>query len=73
MVNKDPINNHYATLLNLLSQGKQEGKKTDALTADKDLISFLLFEGSDCIRDSHGFSMLYNVSVVFIFFLGNKV
>lgn len=72
MVNKDPINNHYATLLILLSQGEQEGKETDALTADKDLISFLLFGGKDCIRDSHGFSALYNVSVVLIFFLGNK-
>lgn len=72
MVNKDPINNHYATLLILLSQGEQEGKETDALTADKDLISFLLFEGKDCIRDSHGSSALYTVSVVFIFFLGNK-
>lgn len=55
MVNKDPINSHYATLLILLSQGEQEGKETDALTADKDLISFLLFEGKDCIRDRHGF------------------
>lgn len=72
MVNKDPINNHYATLLILISQGEQEGKKTDALTADKDLISFLLFEGKDCIRDSHGFQPFYNVSVVFIFFQGNK-
>lgn len=72
MVNKDPINNHYATLLIPLSQGEQEGKKTDALTADKDLIPILLFEGKDCIRDSHGFSALYNVSVMFIFFMGNK-
>lgn len=55
MVNKDPINNHYATLLILLSRGEQEEKKTDALTADKDLISFPLFEGKDCIRDSYGF------------------
>lgn len=72
MVNKDPINNHYATWLILLSQDVQEGKKTDALTADKDLISVLLFERKDRIRDSHAFSALYNVSVMFIFFLGNK-
>lgn len=38
LVNKDPLNNDYATLLIPLSQGKQEGKKTDALTADKGLI-----------------------------------
>lgn len=58
MVNKDLINNHYATLLILLSRGKQDGKKADALNADKDLISFPLFEGKDCIRDSHGISAL---------------
>lgn len=56
LVNKDPINNHYATWLILLSRDVQEGKKTDALTADKDLISVLLFEGKDRIRDSHAFS-----------------
>lgn len=72
MVNKDPINNHYATLLILLSQGEQEGKKTDALNADKDLISFPLFEGKDRIRDSCAFSGLHNISVMFIFLFINK-
>jgi len=45
------------TLLILLSQGKQEGKERDALTADKDLISSFCLRGNT-IRDSHGFSVL---------------
>lgn len=43
LVNKDPITNHYATLLILLSLDKQEGQKREALNADKDFILSFCF------------------------------
>lgn len=60
MVNKDPINSHYATLLILLSLGEQDGRRTDALTADKDLNSFLLFEGEKTVLE---IAMLFFLSL----------
>lgn len=58
LVNKDPITNHYATLLILLSQDRQEGQKRETLSADKDFFLSFCFR---LLRYGHGFQSLFYI------------